>query len=141
MIRKYLRTSPTWATLPLRIVLGSVMFVHGAQKVMGIWGGIGFNAWISGSAPFSFMRPAALWLAVAAFSEFCGGILILLGLLTRPAAFLVACTMLTAVAGVHWEHGFLIKHNGYEFAGTLLGIAISLVILGGGNGSLDQRLG
>ena len=140
-MRKYLRTSPTWATLPLRIALGSAMFVHGAQKVMGIWGGRGFSAWISGIPPFAFMRPSSLWLGIAAFSEFLGGILIIIGLLTRPAAFLIACTMLTAVIGVHWEHGFLLSNNGFEYAGTLLLIAISLLILGGGNGSLDQRLG
>jgi putative oxidoreductase len=140
-MKKYLRTSPTWATLPLRIALGSVMFAHGAQKVMGIWGGRGFNAWISADPPYSFMRPAWLWMGMAAFSEFLGGLLIIIGLLTRPAAFLVVCTMLTAVTGVHWKNGFLLTNNGFEYAGALLGMAISLLILGGGNGSVDQRLG
>ncbi len=141
MIKKYMRTSPTWATLPLRITLGSAMFVHGAQKVMGIFGGRGFNAWTSVLPPFAFMRPAPLWMGMAAFSEFLGGVLIILGLFTRPAAFLIACTMLTAVTGVHWNNGFLLSNNGFEYAWTLLGIAISLLFLGGGNGSLDQRLG
>jgi len=140
-MRKYLRTSPTWAALPLRLALGSVMFVHGAQKVMGVWGGRGFSAWIAGSAPFSFMRPSWLWLGTAAFAEFLGGMLVIIGLLTRPAAFFIACTMLTAVAGVHWSNGFLLSNGGFEFPGALLGMAISLVILGGGRGSVDEKIG
>ncbi|NBO64256.1 MAG: DoxX family protein [Acidobacteria bacterium] len=140
-MKKYLRTSPTWASLPIRIALGSVMFVHGAQKVMGVWGGRGFSTWIAGSAPFGFMRPSWLWLSLAAFSEFIGGMLVIIGLLTRPAAFLIACTMLTAVLGVHWGNGFLQSSGGFEYPGALLGMAISLLILGGGQASVDQRIG
>lgn len=140
-MRKYLRTSPTWAALPLRIALGSVMFVHGAQKVMGVWGGRGFSAWIADSAPLGFMRPSWLWLAAAAFAEFFGGMLVIIGLLTRPAAFFIACTMLTAVVGVHWPNGFLQSRGGFEFPGALLGMAISLLILGGGKASLDHKIG
>ena len=133
-------TTATYATVPLRLALGSIMFVHGAQKVLGVWGGRGFNAWISGVAPLEILRPSWFWLGAAAFSEFVGGLLILAGLLTRVAAFFIACVMVVAIAGVHWRHGFFLSNGGYEYAFALLAIAISLMISGGGNLSVDQKL-
>ena len=79
MFRKIIMTWPVWFTLPIRLALGGIMFAHGAQKVLGSFGGPGFNAFINNpQAPFSFMRPAWLWWALAAFAEFLGGILIVL---------------------------------------------------------------
>jgi len=115
------------------------MVAHGSQKVLGTFGGPGFNAFISGTTPFSFMRPAWLWLAVAAFSEFLGGILIIVGLITRVSAFLIACLMLTAVVGVHWPN-FFASNRGYEYALTLLAVSIALLISGGGAASVDLAL-
>src|SRR5688572_10381223 len=102
MFRKLIATSPTWITLPLRLGLGVVMVGHGAQKVLGSFGGPGFGKFVALSAPFDFMKPTWLWLGAAALSELVGGILIILGLLTRVGAFFIFCTMLTAVVGVHW---------------------------------------
>src|SRR5260370_18146921 len=65
-------------------------------------------------APFPFMRPTWLWLGAAAASELVGGILILLGLLTRVGAFLITCVMLTAIIGMHWPAFFM--PAGIEFA-------------------------
>ena len=138
--RRITRTSPTWAVFPIRLGLGAVMFAHGSQKVLGLWGGRGLDAWLSGMTPFKFMQPAWIWLLAAALAEFAGGLLIVVGFLTRPAAFLDACTMLTAVVGVHWRNGLFLTDGGYEYAGVLLTMAISLLIAGGGNGSVDQRL-
>ncbi|HET9478935.1 MAG TPA: DoxX family membrane protein, partial [Pyrinomonadaceae bacterium] len=90
MFRKLIATSSTWFPLPIRLALAAVMIAHGAQKVLGSFGGPGFKSFISGNTPFSFMRPAWLWLAAAAFSEFVGGLLVGLGFLTRVAAFLIA---------------------------------------------------
>src|SRR6185369_3418772 len=101
MFGRLIATSSTWFTLPIRLALGAVMIAHGSQKVLGTFGGPGFNAFISGSTPFSFMRPTWFWLSAAAFSEFVGGILVLLGLLTRVGAFFISCVMLTAIMGVH----------------------------------------
>ena len=79
-------------SLPIRLALGGIMVAHGAQKVLGSFGGPGFKAVINiPKAPFSFMRPAWLWWGAAALSEFIGGILIVLGFLTRVGAFFVAC--------------------------------------------------
>jgi putative oxidoreductase len=123
-------TSASWFTIPIRLALAAVMIAHGSQKVLGSFGGPGFNAFTSGNTPFSFMRPAWLWLAAAAFAEFVGGILVGLGVLTRVAAFLIACTMLTAVVGVHLSGGFFASNKGYEYPLALFAMALALLISG-----------
>ncbi len=106
MFQKIIATSSAWFTVPIRLALAAVMIAHGAQKVLGTSGGSGFKTFIAGTTPFGFMRPTWLWLAAAALSELVGGILIGIGFLTRVGAFFIACTMLTAIAGVHWTGGF-----------------------------------
>ena len=138
MFRRLIETSPTWATLPLRLVLGAIFIAHGSQKVLGAFGGHGLVAWTSGKTPFGFMRPSWLWLGAAALSEFIGSILVLVGLFTRLGAFLICCVMLTAVTGVHWSHFFL--PEGFEYALGLLGAALALLIAGGGRASIDESL-
>lgn len=140
MIRKLTITWPVWFTLPIRLALGGIMFAHGAQKVLGSFGGPGFNAFISNpnAPPFGFMRPAWLWWGAAAISEFVGGILIVLGLFTRLGAFIVACVMVTAIVGVHWPAFF--GASGIEYATALLAMAVSLLISGGGLASIDMAL-
>lgn len=140
MFRKLIATSSTWFTLPIRLALGAVMFAHGAQKVLGSFNGPGFNTFIGGTTPFGFMRPAWLWLAIAALSELVGGILVGLGFLTRVAAFFIACTMLTAIIGVHLPGGFFAANRGYEYPLSLLAMAIALLIAGGGQASIDKGL-
>jgi putative oxidoreductase len=116
------------------------MIAHGAQKVLGSFGGPGFNEFISGTTPFGFMRPAWAWLAAAAFSELVGGVLIALGLLTRVGAFCIACVMITAIAGIHWGNGFFAANRGYEYPLSLLAMALALLIAGGGQASVDRAL-
>jgi putative oxidoreductase len=139
MFRRLIATSSTWFTLPIRLGLGAVMIAHGAQKVLGSFGGPGFNTYISGNTPFTFMKPTWLWLAAAAFSEFLGGIFVLLGFLTRFSAFFIACTMLTAMS-VHWAGGFFSSNRGYEYPLSLLAMALALLIAGGGQASIDKAL-
>ena len=140
MFRKLIATSATWFPLPIRLALGAVMFAHGAQKVLGSFGGSGFNEFISGNTPFSFMRPTWVWLAAAALSELVGGLLLIFGFLTRVGAFFIACTMLTAIVGVHWSGGFFASNRGYEYPLALLGMAIALMVSGGGQASIDKGL-
>lgn len=140
MFRKLIATSSTWFPLPIRLALGAVMIAHGSQKVLGSFGGPGFNAFISNNTPFSFMRPAWLWLSAAALTELVGGILVTLGFLTRVGALLFACVMLTAILGVHWQAGFFAANRGYEFPLTLLAMTIALLISGGGQASVDKSL-
>jgi len=120
--------------------LAVVMIAHGAQKVLGSWGGPGFKAFTSGNTPFAFMKPAWLWLGMAALSELVGGVLVGLGFLTRVGAFFIGCVMLTAVAGVHWPNGLFAASRGYEYPMILLAIALTLLIAGGGQASVDRAL-
>ena len=139
MFRRIIATSSTWITVPLRLALGTVFIAHGAQKVLGSFNGPGFNAFTSGSTPFSFMKPASAWLAAAALSELLGGILVFLGLLTRVGAFLISCVMLTAIIGILWPH-FFSNNRGFEFPMSLLAICLALLIAGGGAASIDLAM-
>jgi putative oxidoreductase len=116
------------------------MFAHGAQKVFGVWGGPGLNRWVNQAAPFPDMRPSWLWLGAAAFSEFIGGAMVMIGLYTRIGAFFIACVMLVAIFGVHWPHGLFIEAGGFEFPLALLGMALALLIYGGGSASVDSQM-
>ena len=140
MFRKIIATSPTWFTLPIRLGLAAVMIAHGAQKVLGSFGGSGFKAFTAGTTPFGFMRPTWFWLAAAALSELVGGLLIGLGFLTRVGAFLIACVMLTAIIGIHWPGGFFAANRGYEYPLALLAMALALLISGAGQASVDRAL-
>ncbi|HEV7394899.1 MAG TPA: DoxX family protein [Pyrinomonadaceae bacterium] len=138
MFRRIIATSSTWFTVPLRLALGVVFFAHGAQKVLGSFGGKGLTAFISNPAPYPFMKPAWLWMGTAAFSELIGAVLLVFGLLTRVGAFFLACTMLVAVVGVHWPRFF--ASAGFEYPLTLLGGCLALLISGGGALSVDLGL-
>jgi putative oxidoreductase len=138
MLRKLTTTSATWATVPLRLGMGIAFVGHGAQKVFGSFGGPGFKAFTSFPAPFSFMRPGGLWMGAAAFAELIGGLLIILGLFTRVGAFLILCVMVTAISGVLWPKFF--APEGMELAVAFLGMALALLILGGGQLSVDRLI-
>src|SRR5258708_22575234 len=139
MLRRLTSTSSTWMTLPLRLASGVIFIGHGAQKVFGSFNGPGWAKWISMSpaVPFSFMRPNAWWLGAAALSELIGGVLILLGLFTRVGAFLIVCTILTAIE-LLWPAFF--APPGIELPVALLGSALALLIGGGGQASIDHML-
>jgi putative oxidoreductase len=138
MWRKLIATTPTWITLPLRLALGTIFIAHGAQKVFGVWGGGGLAAFTAGDAPLG-LRPPWLWLGAAAISELVGGALVLIGLATRLGAFAIACVMLVAMFGVHWG-AFFMGNKGIEYTVALLGMSLALLVAGGGQASIDQKL-
>jgi putative oxidoreductase len=138
MFRKIISTSASWVPLVLRLALAAIFIGHGAQKVLGSFSGPGLAKFTSFPAPFPFMRPAWVWMGAAAFAEFIGGVLLLFGLLTRIGAFLIACTMLTAILGVHWP-GFF-GPTGMEYPIALLTMCLALLISGGGMASIDRSL-
>ena len=139
MLRRLTSTSASWATVPLRLALGIAFIGHGAQKVLGSFNGPGWAKFTSFPAPFPFMRPAWLWMGAAALSELTGGILVLLGLFTRVGAFLIGCVMLVAIFGVLWPVFF--APTGMELAVAFLGMALALLITGGGQASVDLMIG
>jgi len=125
--------------VPLRLALAAIFIAHGSQKVFGSFGGPGLAQFTSSAAPFPFMRPSWLWMGAAAFAELIGGGLLLLGLLTRVGAFLIACIMVTAIA-VHRQNGFFASNQGYEYLLALLAMCLALLISGGGIASIDRGL-
>lgn len=138
MWRQLIQTAPLWATLPVRLALGTIFIAHGAQKVFGIWGGRGLTQFTGGESPLG-LRPSWLWLGAAAFAELIGGILVLIGLLTRVGAGVLAPVMIVAMFGVHWG-AFFIQDRGIEYTLALLGMTLALLIAGGGRLSVDERL-
>ena len=113
-----------WGLVPLRLVVGLVFVVHGAQKlfVFGLGGAAGFMAKVGIPLPFV---AAVVVMAV----EILGGLALILGLGTRVAAALLAFEMLVAILTVRLKMGFV---GGYEFELTLLAASLSLVLLGAG---------
>jgi putative oxidoreductase len=143
MLNKLIHTNPLAASAILRLALGAVFFAHGAQKMLGWWGGHGFSATMSGFEHRGI--PAALaFLAIAA--EFFGGIGLILGLLSRVAAFGIACVMLVAIFKVHLVNGFFMnwagqqKGEGFEYHVLVLAMTAAIMIAGSGAWSVDRAL-
>lgn len=140
MWRKLIATTPSWMPLPLRLTMGLLFVLHGAEKVFGFNKGPGLSAWMANERAANGLRPAWLWLGAAALFELIGGILILFGLLTRLGALLVMPVMLVAIYGSFGEGAAPIPlvRIGYPLA--MLGAALALFIAGGGRASIDETL-
>jgi putative oxidoreductase len=139
IITKTLSTQAGLSTLALRLPLGIILVAHGAQKLFGWFGGYGLEGTGQWMASIG-IEPGILMAGLAGSAEFFGGLLLIIGLLTRPAAFVLAFTMLVAIFSVHASNGLFMSNNGYEFALALLAGTVSLLISGGGALSLDKLL-
>jgi putative oxidoreductase len=141
-MRKLFATHDSWSLLILRVTLGVVMFPHGAQKLLGWFGGYGFSGTMNMFTE-KMGIPAALAFLVI-MTEFFGSLGLILGFLTRVAAFGVFCIMVVAIAMVHWPNGFFMNWSGkqagegFEYHLLAIGIALVLMIYGAGKGSVDQ---
>ncbi len=138
LMQRVFRSDAGASALVLRLALGVILAAHGAQKLFGWFGGYGLEATGQWMASVGF-TPGYLMALLAGSAEFFGGIALMLGLLTRPAALVAAFTMLMAMT-VHIGNGLFISNNGYEFALILLAASITLAIQGGGMLSVDARL-
>lgn len=123
--------------LLLRVPVGLIFAAHGAQKLFGWFGGYGLTA-TAGWMESIGLTPGLPLALLAGSAEFFGGLLLVLGLLTRPAALALAVTMLVAIFSVHWQNGFFMSNNGYEFALALLAATIALAASGAGKVALDN---
>lgn len=136
-IFKQLLSSPLGiSSLVLRIPVGLTLAAHGSQKLFAWFGGYGLEGTGQWMASIGF-EPGYLMALLAGSGEFFGGLALVLGLLTRPAAALTAFTMAVAMT-VHIGNGLFLANNGYEYALTLLVISIALMLQGGGRYSVDQ---
>lgn len=128
------------AMLTLRLVIGGILFAHGAQKVFGWWGGPGMQGW-SGAMTRMRIRPAAPWAWISALAELLGGLGLALGFLDPLPSFAIAGSMLIAIYLVHLPKGFFNAKGGFEFNLSLLAAVAAIALAGPGAISLDALLG
>src|SRR5215216_3460389 len=110
--------------LVLRLVVGGLMFGHGAQKLFGWWGGPGLAGFIGLTGGYLRFRPAWFWGVLGAVSETGGGLLVLTGFLHPLGAAAIVGAMLIAIS-VHWP-AFWAEKRGYEYALLILVAALGL---------------
>ena len=139
LITRVTSTNTGLDTLPLRLGAGVIFAAHGAQKLFGWFGGYGLEGTAGWMASIG-LEPGLLMAAMAGSAEFFGGVFLIIGLLVRPAALVLAVTMLVAIVIVHLENGLFMSNNGYEFGLALLVISLGLVFRGGGSLSADRAL-
>jgi putative oxidoreductase len=144
MLHRLIKTDRSTAGAILRLVLGIVFFAHGAQKMLGWFGGSGFQ----GTMGFftGMLHIPAPFAVLAILAEFFGGLGLVIGLLTRVAAFGIGANMLVAIFAVHAANGFFAnwsgtqKGEGYEYHLLVLAMVAYLLIRGAGAFSLDGVL-
>jgi putative oxidoreductase len=143
-LKLLLQTNGGIPALIARIALGLVMFPHGAQKMLGWFGGHGF----SGTMGFftAMMHIPPLFALLAILAEFAGSLGLIVGLFGRVAAFGIACVMTVAILTVHLTNGFFMnwfgdqKGEGFEYHLLAIGLALVVIIAGSGAASLDGAI-
>jgi len=136
-LRTLMTSNAGYSALALRLPIAIIFIAHGAQKLFAWFGGYGLEATGNWMASIG-LAPGIVMAFLAGSAEFFGGILLLIGLLTRPTALVLAITMLVAIFAVHFEHGLFISNNGYEFGLALLAASISLLFSGAGSLAVDN---
>jgi putative oxidoreductase len=144
MFNKLIHTDDDIQSLILRIMLGVVFFPHGAQKLLGWFGGHGF----SGTMGFftDTMGIPAIFAFLAIMAESLGAVALIAGFLTRLAALGIGSVMTVAVFMVHLPYGFFMnwfgnqKGEGFEYHLLAIAIALALIVKGGGKWSVDKLL-
>jgi putative oxidoreductase len=124
----------------LRIALGAILIPHGLQKLFGAFGGMGLekNAALFDKIGYA---PGIFWGTLVGCTELIAGILLVIGLFTRPAALAVVIFMLNGVYFLSNTGGFFWTKVGSEFAILILVVALFLLIRGAGPWSVDRRIG
>jgi putative oxidoreductase len=145
MFQQLIRTnSNDTAALVLRVVLGAVMFPHGAQKMLGWFGGKGFSATLEGLTTGGGLPWIIAFLVI--IIEFFGAIALVLGFLGRLMAFSIGVVMVGAIIKAHLANGFFMNWSGqqagegFEYHLLAIAMAIALTITGSGRWSVDSAL-
>lgn len=132
-------SNTTLGALVLRVPVGIILAAHGAQKLFGWFGGYGLEGtgqWMESIG----LAPGFLMALLAGSAEFFGGLFLIIGLLTRPAALVSAFTMVIAIFSVHIDNGLFMSNNGYEFALALFAATLALTFQGAGSISVDSMI-
>ena len=143
MFKKFLSTDNSPAQLVIRLALGVVMFPHGAQKILGWFGGPGFTKTLQAFAGMGFPG----WSVVALMGvESLGAVLLVFGFLTRLWAIGIGASLTLCMFLSHVQHGFFMnwfgqqQGEGFEYHLLVIGICLALLIKGGGALSVDRKL-
>jgi putative oxidoreductase len=142
-MKRFLATNNSGVLLFQRVILGLVMLPHGMQKLLGWWGGYGWDATIGAFGGMGIPYPAAV---LVILGESLGSLGLIAGFLTRLCALGIVAIQLGAVAMVHSQFGFFMnwagtqKGEGIEYGLLALALAIPLMIWGGGKASFDRAL-
>lgn len=143
-MKKIFQTNESNASTIIRIVLGLILFPHGAQKMLGWFGGYGFNGtmgFLTGTAGLPWFI-AFLVIAI----EFFGAIALIVGFATRVVAVGIISLFTGIIITSHFQNGFFmnwygnLKGEGYEFHLLIIGMAIALLVSGAGKWSVDYAL-
>lgn len=143
-MRSLLSTNDDWALTFVRVALGAVFLPHGLQKTIGWFGGPGYGPTMSMFE--AYMHIPALLAFLAIMAELLGGIGLILGLLTRVAAFGIAVNMVVAIIVLNHQFGPFMNWTGkqagegYEFHVLCIAMALALMLKGGGAASVDGAL-
>ena len=142
-MKRLMSTSNDVALTTLRVVLGVVFFAHGAQKMVGWFGGYGFQGTMGFFTHMGFPAPVAFLIIC---TEFFGGLGLIVGLLTRIAALGIGVEMIGAIFMVHLQNGFFMnwmgtqKGEGFEYHLLVIATAAALLLRGAGAFSVDRAL-
>lgn len=144
LARAIVLTDNSMSPVLLRLTLGLIMFPHGAQKLLGWFGGPGFVGVMDHFT--ATMGIPYVFGVLAIIAEFFGSLALIAGFLTRIAAFGVGVTMAVAAVMVHAPYGFFMNWSGmqggegFEYHLLVIGIVAALIVTGGGALSIDRRL-
>jgi len=119
----------------LRSGLGTIFIAHGAQKLFGMFGGIGIDGTTKMMEGLGFSYPyelAIIWSSI----EFFGGVFLLFGVITRYAAFLISLLMIISIWKIDFSNGFFLQNGGFEYDLLIITACIPLIFMGGGSWSV-----
>lgn len=125
------RAAIDFSLLAIRVIVGTIFAAHGAQKLFGVFGGIGLAATVEKMGPLGY--PVTI-------GEFFGGLGMIVGFLTRFSAASNIVIMIGAIAMVHGKNGFFLQNQGYEYNLALIGLLIPIMLAGPGRFSIGRFL-
>ena len=143
MLKRLLQTTNDPVFTIIRLMLGLVFFAHGAQKMLGLFGGYGFSGTLSAFSTSGMPIPLALFVIL---TEFFGSVALICGAFARVASGAIALLMVGAIAMVHAHFGFYMnwfgqqKGEGFEYHLLAIGLAVAVLVRGAGSFSIDGLL-
>ncbi len=145
MFKKFFATDKSFSTTILRVMLGVVMFPHGAQKLLGWFGGRGYEATVKGFTNGNMHLPELLAVLIV-LTESVGALALVIGFFTRLVALAITVDMACAIILVHMKIGFFMnwsgtaKGEGFEYHLLMIAIGLAVMIKGGGLWSVDGAI-